>query len=489
MVDRANKHARRIAGMAAAVGLSVAVSSCNMLTGSSSTSGLQFPVEPTGLTGERLIGAKEHPRVLKAFGGVYRDPAGEKVIARIVGRLVAASEVPSLSYQITILNSPAVNAFALPGGYLYVTRGLMALANDSSEIAAVLAHEMAHVTTRHASARQQRAEAAELVNRVVANVVQDRDAATATLASSRSSFARFTQTQELEADRVGIATLARGGYDPFAAARFLTSMERFAAYKTASGDTNTTADFLSSHPTTPTRINSAVRAARQVGAPGLGLRQKAAYLQSLDGMMFGDDPSEGFVRGRTFLHKRLRISFNVPTGFRLENSPKAVLAINRAGVAMRFDGVEAPSGQSMVDYLNSGWINGLDVSSVEKMSSGALQGAIAGAHADDWYFRIAVFKAGGSVYRFIFAAKSDSPAFDASFRETWSSFRRLTVQQALRLRTLKIKVVRVKPGQTIDTLTPRMGGIDRSRHLFIALNGMDTDTPLKIGDWVKLVSE
>lgn len=488
MAHRADISARRLAATVAVLGLVAAMGGCNVLTRSTATSGLPI-AEPATLTGEQLVGATEHPRVLKAFGGVYRDPVGEKMIARIVGRLVAASEAPSLSYQVTILNSPAVNAFALPGGYLYVTRGLLALANDSSEIAAVLAHEMAHVTARHASERQRKAEAAELVNRVVANVVQDRDAASATLASSKSAFARFTQTQELEADRVGIATLARGGYDPYAAARFLGSMERFAAYRAASGNPNSTADFLSSHPTTPTRINSAVRAARQMGAPGIGLRQKAAYLQSLDGMVFGDDPSEGFVRGRTFLHKRLRISFNVPNGFRLENTPKAVLAINPAGVAMRFDGIEAPPGQSMVEYLNSGWINGLDSESVEEVSQGALQGAVAGARADGWHFRIAVFNTGGSVYRFIFAAKTASPAFDADFRETWASFKRMTAQQAMRLRTLKIKVVRANVGETVDTMAARMRGVDRPRELFVALNGIDANAPMTVGDWVKLVSE
>ncbi|WP_234843278.1 M48 family metalloprotease, partial [Sinorhizobium meliloti] len=102
------------------------------------------------------LGAREHPRIVASYGGEYRDAKTERLVARITGALTAVSENPQQSYRITILNSPAINAFALPGGYLYVTRGLLALANDASEVAAVLSHEMAHVTANHGIQRQQR---------------------------------------------------------------------------------------------------------------------------------------------------------------------------------------------------------------------------------------------------------------------------------------------------------------------------------------------
>lgn len=162
--------------------------------------------------------------MVATYGGVYEDRGAERAVAQVVGRLVEASDDPSQAYRITILNSPAVNAFALPGGYLYVTRGLLALATDTSEVAAVLAHEMAHVTASHAIKRQQRAEATELAGRVLGNVVRDPDQARAAIISSQLSFARFSQIQELEADAVGVRTLARAKYDPFAAARFLMAM-------------------------------------------------------------------------------------------------------------------------------------------------------------------------------------------------------------------------------------------------------------------------
>ncbi len=117
------------------------------------------------------MGAREHPRIVASYGGEYKDAKTERLVARIAGALTSVSENPNQSYRITILNSPAINAFALPGGYLYVTRGLLALANDASEVAAVLSHEMAHVTANHGIERQKREEAEVIASRVVAEVL------------------------------------------------------------------------------------------------------------------------------------------------------------------------------------------------------------------------------------------------------------------------------------------------------------------------------
>ena len=226
--------------------------------------GASPPVVPTA-TG---AGAEEHARIVAAHGGIYHDDKLEQTVARVVGRIVAASEQPDQGYRITILNSPAVNAFALPGGYLYVTRGLLALANDSSEVAAVLAHEMAHVIANHAVERQNKARNAVIVSRVVTDVLGDEGQLA--LASSQRSLASFSRQQELEADAMGVKTIGRAGYDPFAAARFLTTMAQYSAYKTAALMMEKRPDFLASHPSTPERVEFATRAAREFGAPGSG---------------------------------------------------------------------------------------------------------------------------------------------------------------------------------------------------------------------------
>lgn len=438
---------------------------------------------------DAAIGAREHPRVVARYGGVYEHKATERVIVGTVGKLVAASDDPSQNYRITVLNSPTVNAFALPGGYLYVTRGLLALANDNSEVAAVLAHEMAHVTARHAVARQQREEAAALVSRVVSNVVQDPDAAREAMQSSQQSLARFTQAQELQADGIGVRTLARAGYDPYASSRFLENMGRFAEFSTSRGDVQSAPDFLSSHPTTPDRVARSVKAAREIGAPGITAVDRGDYLAHLDGMLFGDDPLQGFIRGRSFLHKALGIGFTVPRGFVLENSPQAVLASNGRGAALRFDGADLAESDSLTDYLRSGWINGLIERSIRTTTVNGLPAVTASALAEGWTFRIGAIRLGHTAYRFIVASRDPSSGFNAVFENTLASFRQLSPTERARLQPLSIRIAKVRQGERLHDLARRMSGVDPSRRmeLFKVLNALESNSDLKRGMSVKLV--
>lgn len=437
----------------------------------------------------------EHDKIVASYGGVYDDSGAAQAVARAVGRLVEASDDPSQTYRITILNSPAINAFALQNGNLYVTRGLLALANDTSELAAVIAHEMGHVTARHAIARARQAEAASVVGRVVSQVGQDSGNKSLALTATQVSFARFSQVQELEADGIGVKTLARAGYDPFAAARFLTEMGRYADFRSqraAPGNGTASSnrpDFLSSHPSTPERVNFALRAAREIGAPGIGEQQRDAYLASLDGMVYGDDPSEGFVRGRSFLHKGLGIQLTAPDGYIVENTSKAVLAMNETGNALRFDGVALPSSTSLPDYLASGWINGLDRATIAETKIGDFPAATASAFADGYAFRIGVIRAQKTTYRFIMAGQTPDAAFDAAFLSTMQSFRRLTPAESARLRPLHVKIVKVKPGDTIERVAEAMSGVERRTDLFRVLNGIEPGEALEAGKSVKIVTD
>ena len=169
---------------------------------------------------------REHERILASYGGAYDDSKLEALISKVVERLVAASDRPEQAYKVTILNSGAVNAFALPTGQLYVTRGLIALANDTSELSSVLSHEMAHVLSKHAAIREDQARQAAIVARVVTDMSNDPDVTAFTLAKSKLTMASFSRTQEFEADDIGVAISARAHFDPYGASRFLASMER-----------------------------------------------------------------------------------------------------------------------------------------------------------------------------------------------------------------------------------------------------------------------
>jgi predicted Zn-dependent protease len=436
-------------------------------------------------------GQREHLRILAAYGGSYNDPKLQELISQTVERLVAASERPDLHYKVTILNSPAVNAFALPSGQLYVTRGLTALANDDAELASVLAHEMAHVIARHAAIREDQARQAAIVGRVVNDVLSDPQTGALALAKTKIRLASFSRAQEFEADTIGVGIAARAGYDPFGAARFLTSMGRNAELKSASAGTDQRSlDFMSSHPSTPERVKNAQVKARQIASASPAEREKSTYLTSVDGVVYGEDPSEGFVRARRFLHPRLGFTFTAPEGFTLDNTAQAVLGLkDGGGAALRLDVVKIPGEQTLPDYLMSGWLENVDRASLEELTINGFPAATAKAKGDDWSFRLYAIRFGSEAYRFIFASKHDAVDADSMFRASVETFRRMSLTEINAAKPLRLKIAAVEPGDTIERLAGRMGGLDHPIERFRVLNGLDAGARLKPGDHVKTVVE
>jgi predicted Zn-dependent protease len=353
----------------------------------------------------------------------------------------------------------------------------------------VLSHEMAHVIARHAAIREDQARQAALISRVATDVFNDQQMSALTLAKSKIALAGFSRSQELEADGIGVGIAARAGFDPYGAVRFLTAMGRNAAMRPATTDPRL-ADFLSSHPATPDRVKNAQANARQFTAPGSGNRDKAAYLMALDGLPYGEDPSEGFVRGRRFLHPKLGFTFTAPDGFVLDNTAQAVLGVKEGGSqALRLDVVAVPAEQTLAEYLTSGWIENIDPKTVEEVVINGLPAATATAKGDQWVFRLYAVRFGSEVYRFIFAAKRVSAEVDRGFRESVATFRRMTLAESQAAKPLRLKVVTVQAGDTVERLASGMALTDRPVERFRVLNGLAANERVQPGDQVKVVVE
>lgn len=443
-------------------------------------------VTDEGDPADEVIGAREHPKIIASYGGVYSDRPAEIMLARIAGRLLAAADQPNVKYTVTILDTPEVNAFALPGGYIYVTRGILALASDTSELAAVLAHEIAHVVLKHARARTNRARTTEIVDRVVTGVFGANTSTDQSSNKAKLSLAAFSQAQELAADKQGILIAGKAGYDPHAAGRFLGAMGRFAKF--SSGDADQADDFLSSHPSTPDRIQKAIENARAFfGAPGIGETDREGYMASVDGLNFGDSPMQGSIIGQRFVHAGLKLTFTVPDGYTLQTSKGAVVGVAGDGEAVRFDSAEVPATMTLGDYLKSGWIAGLQPDSVKPLSYNNIEMAAGIAVTDQWNFRVSVMRYDGKVYRFIFAAKSDSDAFAKGADATLKSFRSATAKDIAQVRTLTVKTVVAGPMDTADSLARKMAGLTRGGDLFYILNNLYPGDPVTAGQKYKVV--
>ena len=432
----------------------------------------------------------EHKRLIAQFGGEYKSTIIENFLNTSLKRLAAAGSNSGEAYQVTILNTPAVNAFALPSGNLYLTRGLLALANDSAEVAAVMAHEIAHVTARHASARAE-LEKTEALKSKVASAIQSRARSDELKANGRLTLSGFSREQELEADRLGVRMIAQAGYDPYAAARFLTSLGRASALREnvlSSKAQSTSGDLSASHPTTPERINKALDMARQLAASDRVDSNRDEYLSLIDGLEFGDNPAEGLVRGRKFQHPKLGFEFTAPERFVLENSAKALLGLVDGGAeALRLDSVALSADIALESYMTNGWIEGLQKESIQKRSVNGLDAAIAKAQNGTWDFRIGVIRLGTDVYRLIFAAHHPAGIADRRFINAIDSFRRLTFEEIKGLHAAHIALITADEGDTVASLSAHMTGVDRPVEGIMILNGLEKGAGVNPGQKYKIV--
>lgn len=451
---------------------------------------VQFSAVPRAVDSRASV---EHKELLAQFGGEYKAPAAERYLDDILVKLAQAGDTPGQSaYKVTILNTPVVNAFALPSGNLYVTRGLLGLAEDASEAAAVMAHEIAHVSARHSALRAEREREAAVISQAAA-IIQSKQKGEEIRTTQRLSFASFSRQQELEADAVGVKVIAKAGFDPYGASRFLTSLGKSSELRAALyGKKKSSLDFdiLATHPSTPDRVEKAVAAARQIGAPGLGTRDRAGYLAAISGIAFGDDPAEGFVRGNKFTHPRLRFTFTAPEGFLLENSNEAVFGVKESdNEALRLDSVRASPFQSLESYIESGWVDGLVQSSVQRIEANGLPAVTASARAGEWNFKLAVIQMGDELYRLIYAVRSLNEDAERRFAASIQTFRRISAEEAQDVRALHLSIVGAGAGDTAAAMAARMVVPNRPLEYFLLLNGLDHAGPLVPDEKYKIVTE
>ena len=477
---------RRLGGVAALCALAGLLGACvaDQTGATVQPAVVRVPAEAPRTTGRERAADSDHLKLVASFGGEARAPGVTRMLTEVTDRLVKASDRPDQAYAVTLLDSPVVNAFALPNGRLYVTRGLVALASDTSEVAAVLAHEMAHVTLNHATARSELELRSALVSRVVADVLNDPDTGAQLQSQSRFALARFSREQELEADATGVRTLAKAGFDPFAAGRFLAALNRSTGLK---GGSATAPDMLATHPGTTERITLVTRAARRIGAPGIGTDDRAAYLAAVDGLAYGDNPRDGAVRGHRFIHPGLGIAFEVPEGFALENTRSAVLGTTQDGSRrLLFDQIDAKEGQPLDAVLRASWNDAFDPAGFETREVGDHPAAFALSRGKDWTFRLAAIRIGDSTYRMIMAGKGAADP-DAAFRR-WTATLVAVPPDAVTLRPLRLQVVQATSASA-EELARRMVVPDRALDRFLVLNGLERGAALVPGRSYKIVAE
>ena len=459
--------------------------------------GGETPTGPPHITEQdRAFGAEQHPRLLAQFGGVYQGEEA-RYVARVGERVAEAAGLDD-QCTFTLVNSDVVNAFAVPGCYIYVTRGMLAVVTSEAELASVLGHELGHIVREHPQRQERRSLWRALGVLVVGLTGSER---LTRLAGKAAQFftLRYSRQQEYEADELGIGYLKTAGYDPYEAADMLAALDRQENYLTASrgrDEARGIPEWNLSHPLTKNRIARARGIARATGVADNALPEDAApYLRAVDGLLYGDDPEQGFILGRRFAHPVMRIAFDAPTGFSLTNSPQAIALSGPDGLIGEFNGDPMPE-EGLDAYAEAlaktvvsdapGEVISADRTTINGLHAVVLQLRIH-SQKGEVPIAIATYDGGeGDAYHFIILSPPSNSSADG-IMQLFRSFRRLTTAQAAALRPRVIHVVTAGRGDTVETMARRTADV-APRALFLLLNGMAQSETLKPGERVKIVT-
>lgn len=484
---------RKTKALLALAPLSLALTGC--------LGGGTIPSASTPITqAEAQQGAEYHPQLLAEFGGAMSGSQADYV-EQVTKNVAVQSGLGNArdSFTVSLLNSSVNNAFAVPGGYVYTTRQLVALMNNEAELAGVMGHEVAHVAARHSQRRQQAAQQNSLLgglgailsgvllgNSEIGNVLSR-----GFLQGSQLLTLKFSRSQELQADDLGIQYLTKAGYDPRAMGTVLSSLAAQNALDAQLLGANSARppEWASTHPDPASRVRTALSKAE--GLPGTVLNRNT-FLNRIDGLVYGDDPSQGMVEGRDFIHPELRLKFTAPQGFYMVNGTRAVSINGQSGKAQL---TLAPYNGDLSTYVRQqfaalgGDQQQLAPQTLERTTVNGIPAAYGMARVNNGRSQVDV-----TVFAYEFANDrayhfaAIVPAGTANvFNSMYQSMRRISSSEAAAVIPRRVDVVTVQRGDTVASLARRMAYDSAQVERFRVLNGLGSSDQLQAGQLVKIV--
>lgn len=457
---------------------------------------------------EKTQGAEAHGQIMQEFGGAYTGPAADYV--RTVGQTVAVQSGLSSArtdFTVTLLNSPVNNAFALPGGYVYSTRQLMALMNNEAELAGVLAHEIGHTAARHAQGRQRAATRNSILGvlaTVLGGAIGDNGGLLGSIGGLLQNNAMqaaqlatlgFSRSQETQADDLGIRYLAGAGYDPAALSTVLASLaaQNSLDVRVTGQDARSIPAWASTHPDPASRVRRATDRARATGITN-GRTNREPFLNAVNNILYADDPRQGVIEGQQFLHPDLRLGFSVPQGFGMSNGVSAV-SITSANGQAQF--AQRPYAGDLNAYVQQAFQavvgqnqTGVALGPIQRTTVNGIPAAYATARATTQQGTVDLVIFAYEFARdkaFHFAAMAPSGRLSA-FDPVFASVRRLTAAEVAAIRPRRLSVVTVRRGDTVQSLANRMAYTTYQLDRFLVLNALTTSSALTPGQQVKIVT-
>jgi predicted Zn-dependent protease len=440
---------------------------------------------------EVAMGQQSDPEI-KAYFGVYEDPKLQQFISEKGQQMVGVSHRKDLKYQFRVVDSPVVNAFAVPGGYVYFTRGIMAHFNNEAEFAGVLGHEIGHITARHSAKQYSNAQLAQ-IGLMAGSLISPQFAQLADLASTgvQLLFLKFGRDAESQSDELGVEYSTKIGYDADEMAGFFKTIDRIRAQ---SGEEIPT--FLSTHPDPVNREHKVEKEAakwkRKVGATELKVNRDS-YLRMIDGIIYGEDPKQGFIEQNVFYHPVLKFQFPIPSQWKVQNTPQAVQMGDPYGRALMImtlaegNSLEQAA-QTLVQKYQLRVVDS-KTTNVNGMPAAALvadqqqQNAESGART-----LIYLIQYGGNIYAMIGASSiADFNSYYQLFQNTMGGFNVLTDPDKLNRQPERVRIKEVPQSGTLQQAFQSLRVPEKKHQELSILNGLKLTENVERGMLIKVV--
>ncbi|HLE85473.1 MAG TPA: M48 family metalloprotease [Thermoanaerobaculia bacterium] len=400
---------------------------------------------------EIAMGRQAHQEVLQAMGA-YEDPELQRYVEGIGARLAGASERPDLPWTFTVIDDPSVNAFALPGGFIYLTRGILSYMASEAEMVSVLGHEIGHVTARHSVERISKAQLAQ-VGMIAGMILAPELRGYGDLASTglQVMFLKFSRDDERQADDLGFRYMNQAGYEP----REMVEMFRVLDRVSRGAAQGRLPAWLATHPNPEGRLGRIEQQIQALSPEMLGSTvDRGEFLAAIDGVVFGEDPREGYFRGSTFYHPELGFSLRFPEGWRTSNQKQAVGAISPredAIVVLSVAQGGSPDEAARQFFGQQGIRRGnawrSDLGGLPAVSGSF---AVSRAQGGDIVGLAAFVEHGGQVFQLLgYTVQSKSRAYQSTLEGSLATFDRLTDRRYLNVQPKRIDLVTIDRAMTL----------------------------------------
>jgi predicted Zn-dependent protease len=444
------------------------------------------------------MGKEYDPQVIETFGA-YQNDILQSFVQQKGDQLAKVSHWPGLSYHVKVLDSPVVNAFAVPGGYIYLTRGILAQINNEAELAGIVGHEMGHITARHSVSQMSKQQVGQLL--IIAGMIASedfREYAGYAMMGMQLLFLKFSRDDEREADRLGVEYSSRLGYDAHEMAEFFNVLKKMQMSSEQGG----VPTFLSTHPDPGDRYN-AVNQLATVWQDSLGLSSykvnQDSYLNLVNGIVYGEDPRQGYVEGNTFYHPEMMFKFSFPAGWKVENMPaqvnigpadgKALIVFTGApGSTLQESAMKALSdlGLTLVENRNTK-VNGMPA--LVTVSRQASQDQYTGEQqATKVLSYFITYNTTNYVFHGV-ANEADYNTYTRLMETAMTSFNRLTDPNKLNVKPHKIIVKPVPKAGTVAEAFRALGVSQQKLNEVALLNDLELTDKVQAGRLVKVIGE